>query len=148
MHFFVCQFAVSLNTFSTMSFHVVGPCYCFCVSFCLIHVVFQLLQQKYVIQKYLFFKLMNPTLVAEQVENRAPVCLQPQCPETMPNSSCILWLYPVCNGLQKENLDHYMFDVEAVVAGTKPEKRKLLSFLPFPILFSTSLSFLIFVFFF
>ena len=35
-------------------------------------------------------------------------------------------LNPVLNGLQSENLDDYMFDVDALVAGTKPDERKFL----------------------
>ena len=45
--FFVCQFTVSFDAFSSMSFHVAGPRYCFCVTF-------QLLQQNYVIQTSLY----------------------------------------------------------------------------------------------
>ena len=35
-------------------------------------------------------------------------------------------LYPVFKDLQSENLDDYICDVEARVAGTKPGERKLL----------------------
>ena len=46
LHFFVYQHAVSLSAFSSMSFHVVGPRDTL--------VIYQLLQQKYVIQTSLY----------------------------------------------------------------------------------------------
>ena len=48
--FFVCQFAVSLNAFSSISFHVVGPRYCLVRNVFAILVMFLLFQQKYVTQ--------------------------------------------------------------------------------------------------
>ena len=50
LHFFVCQFTVSLYAFSSMSFHVVGTRYCLCVTFFATPVIFLLLQHKYGIQ--------------------------------------------------------------------------------------------------
>ena len=54
LHFLVCQFTVSLTAFSSMSFHVVGTNYCFCVRLLPNLVIFQLLQQKYVIHTSLY----------------------------------------------------------------------------------------------
>ena len=98
---FVHQFAISLNAFLNMSFHVVGPRKPFLREVFLTLVIFQMLQQKQVIQTILCIPQWWFRSVCIQVEyipnkhvRETMLVLQDRRPSSIPSTWTHFWSHP------------------------------------------------------